>query len=188
MTMPRVRRRAKRRKAGYTDRHLAHLLKGHGFFDDFGHDGPNSRCDWGAMRQAWEELRDDLLPAWIAENPGTRPYAWWAFDAPEPRRCLSGPGRSILREPDAPSWAKRLSFGVPFVLSGEDFKNPSEYESESAYLRRLGLMTDEERRLVETRSRDPIRYNCCETRRIGRGNRDQAARPSGIGIRLPQRL
>ena len=35
-----------------------------------------------AMRQVWLELRDELLAAWIAERPGTRPYAWWLFDEP----------------------------------------------------------------------------------------------------------
>ena len=33
------------------------------------------------LQQAWKRRRDELLPAFIAENPGTRPWAWWAFDA-----------------------------------------------------------------------------------------------------------
>ncbi len=33
----------------------------------------------------WKELRDELLPRWIREHPGTRPFAWWSFDAPGPR-------------------------------------------------------------------------------------------------------
>lgn len=34
-----------------------------------------------AKREAWEAHRDDLLPAYIARNPGSRPTAWWEFEA-----------------------------------------------------------------------------------------------------------
>lgn len=34
----------------------------------------------------WEDVRDELLPQWIREHPGTRPFAWWRDEAPEPRR------------------------------------------------------------------------------------------------------
>lgn len=33
----------------------------------------------------WDEVRDQELPRWIKDRPGSRPYAWWCFDAPEPR-------------------------------------------------------------------------------------------------------
>lgn len=39
---------------------------------------------------AWADVRDELLPAWIREHPGTRPFAWWECDAPE----LRDPGES----------------------------------------------------------------------------------------------
>lgn len=49
------------------------------------------------MRSDWIERRDELLKAWITRDeafqakfphaklggPGTRPWAWWAFDAPD---------------------------------------------------------------------------------------------------------
>jgi hypothetical protein len=35
---------------------------------------------------AWGDVRDELLPQWIREHPGTRPFAWWEQEAPEPRR------------------------------------------------------------------------------------------------------
>ena len=31
---------------------------------------------------AWNELRDEILAEWIVESPGTRPSAWWKYDAP----------------------------------------------------------------------------------------------------------
>ena len=32
------------------------------------------------MREAWELVRDDVLPAFIRKYPGRRPFAWWIFD------------------------------------------------------------------------------------------------------------
>lgn len=86
--MPRVKRRTKRRRTGYTDAHIRQLLTGHEWFGDaFGRDDRGT-LDVDAMREAWEALRGELLPKWIAEHPGTRPYAWWVFDAPERRRRI----------------------------------------------------------------------------------------------------
>jgi hypothetical protein len=42
--------------------------------------------DVDTIRAAWGELRSTILPAWIRERPGTRPYGWWRFDAPPPAR------------------------------------------------------------------------------------------------------
>jgi hypothetical protein len=33
----------------------------------------------------WEEKRTDILTDWIKTRPGSRPWAWWVYDAPEPR-------------------------------------------------------------------------------------------------------
>jgi hypothetical protein len=38
------------------------------------------------MPPPWEDVRADLLPDWIRQHPGTRPFAWWRDEAPEPRR------------------------------------------------------------------------------------------------------
>src|SRR5690242_15024366 len=35
------------------------------------------------LRQAWEEHREDVLAEWTKKHPGTRPSAWWQWDAPE---------------------------------------------------------------------------------------------------------
>lgn len=34
------------------------------------------------FREVWDEMRDEVLEAWIAEKPGTRPQHWWMYDAP----------------------------------------------------------------------------------------------------------
>ena len=62
----------------------------------------------------WQAARGEILADWIREHPGTRPAAWWAYDAPkqaaprvpkwrrpemvEPRQRIGGTG--------APSWEK----------------------------------------------------------------------------------
>ena len=80
--MPRKRRLAKRRKLiELTTQHFYQLRTGNDFFDDAFGRNPNLRL----MREAWEKHRENILTQWIAANPGTRPWAWWKFDAPEPR-------------------------------------------------------------------------------------------------------
>jgi hypothetical protein len=48
--------------------------------------GGNGGCLAGNEREPWEAARAELLPAWIKEHPGTRPFAWWRIDAPGFRR------------------------------------------------------------------------------------------------------
>lgn len=51
------------------------------------------------LRDAWELLRAEILARWVADRAGTRPTAWWTWDAPRtpdgkavPRRRLGGTG------------------------------------------------------------------------------------------------
>ena len=155
--MPRIYRRPKQRRAGYTATNLGQLLRGCIFVgDELGAD---------ALRRAWADLRGELLPAWIAEHSGTRPAAWWQFDSPERRRRIDGkphpftvPARNAwiekYRSPaDDPTdhrrGAYRLTFGKPSILipydppTFDDFD--SEYELEANYLARLQLLGDDER-------------------------------------------
>lgn len=37
-----------------------------------------------AVREYWQAYREDLLAEWVERNPGSRPPAWWRFDAPAP--------------------------------------------------------------------------------------------------------
>ena len=85
--MPRPARRSKSRRSGYTHDHVHHLL--HGVYLCFNHgfataprNHTGDRTDFDAMRIGWECLRAELLPRFIAEHPGHRPFAWWIFDAP----------------------------------------------------------------------------------------------------------
>src|SRR4051794_23886652 len=92
--MPRVLRKAKRRSAGYNDQHVYQLQTGFDLFGlAFGNEGSyGDAFDDAAAREAWEIMRDKIMAEWIREQPGTRPWAWWRFDAPAParRECVDG--------------------------------------------------------------------------------------------------
>ena len=94
------------------------------------------------MKAAWMELRDELLPTWIEQHPGTRPYAWWRFEAPEPRRQVS---------PGPESLGPATSFGCPSLFRG--IPHDGMFETEAEYLERLGLLTPVEESQVLCHSR-----------------------------------
>jgi hypothetical protein len=92
-------------------------------------------------KAAWERHRGWIIEDWIRERPGTRPQAWWQHDAMELRRLL-------IREnkpPDYP-WMNRNYYGIPSVRCPQ-----GTWETELAYLTRLDLLTDSEKRLIERR-------------------------------------
>lgn len=60
----------------------------------------------GIIKETWQEYRKQLLDEWINDYPCTRPYMWWAYDAP---------------------------------------KEQDTFESEAAYLKRHGLLTQSEK-------------------------------------------
>jgi len=157
--MPRPPRRSKSRRAGYDDEHVKHLLTGCYLCPGCGFStGCGREVDIDAMREAWEVLRDTLLPQWIAEHPGTRPYSWWKFDSQEPRQRLDdgphpfdNPDRQCrvemmaMNNPTFRDTAYELFYGKPRALIFED-DFVARFEGELAYLDRLNLLTAEERK------------------------------------------
>jgi hypothetical protein len=149
----------------------------------WGHDGDMKRTlgdhlvrmDSNRTRSLWREHRAELLPEFIAEHPGQRPWAWWRFDAPErSRKRLGGlgtPSHEVL------AYAPTFAFGLPVYwvtawdvdyyngrahdVHGQrigtshhegDFKglaidprDPPRYESEAAFLARYRLINAAER-------------------------------------------
>ena len=76
---------------------------------------------------AWNELREEILADWVVDAPGTRPSAWWKFDAPrqplgtfegchfdgklpEPRRRLGGVGTPSH---ECLAYMPHYVFGIP---------------------------------------------------------------------------
>lgn len=108
--------------------------------------------DLAAVKKVWKALGAELLERWIAENPGTRPFAWWLFDAPEPRRrMLTGPKVLWVDSLTCPPNARKWWFGVPACTSGGDHEQKIVFESQAAFLERHGLLTEAERKALGKR-------------------------------------
>ncbi|MET3839036.1 hypothetical protein [Bradyrhizobium sp. OAE829] len=130
----------------------------------------------------WEAYREEVLAAWIADHPGTRPNLWWRFDAPrsapealgltsewpdkleEPRRQLGGSSQPLYQ---TSAYAPRFWRGIPtdwpwvgadkFNLGTPiDWSDPPKFESEAAYLDRHGLLSPAERRRLTADDFEPV--------------------------------
>ena len=106
------------------------------------------------MRSLWEQSRDAILAGWIRKRPGTRPTAWWLYDAPrgpgrnraEPRLQLSGIGRSFGTD----------ATGMPTGWYSADPAEPPTFESQAAYLDRHALLVPGERRRLRVADFAPV--------------------------------
>lgn len=96
-------------------------------------------------RKLWEQYRDAVLVEWVQKRPGSRPRLWWQFEAPEPQR-------------------RRLDdTGTPFLSSGTRCGIPTGwprgsaplFESQPAYLDRLGLLIPGERARIPATAWEP---------------------------------
>jgi hypothetical protein len=114
-----------------------------------------------ALAVLWTTLRDEVIAEHVAEYPGTRPIRWWTYDAPEPRRRIGGIGEQMGglhvfdRGVPVSGWvtedtlATYRRLGTPLGLLAINTSDPPTFESEAAYLDRLGLLLPgEKRRLV----------------------------------------
>lgn len=88
-------------------------------------------------RKLWKTFRETIMGEWVRERPGSRPDGWWSFEASEPRRLLSGRLEPLN---------DRLHQGTPAQFYPEE--TPIVYESETAYLDRLDLLSEEEKSLL----------------------------------------
>jgi hypothetical protein len=125
--MPRPVRRGKSRRAGYDDLDIEFLLRGpHGVPCEL--TSAEEAGDNETIREAWESMRSTLLPQWIRELPGTRPWAWWTYDAANyedgRRRRIDGKPHpfdnkerslAVAKSDNGQFWRKAyaLSWGLP---------------------------------------------------------------------------
>lgn len=104
-----------------------------------------------SARLAWVACRDELMAFWLEEpttwtgkngfetpapgGPGTRPWAWWRFEAKVPRVAvrLDPAKKNELR---ALGWFSEKAWRDFFGRSAADY---AETESEASYLLRHGL-------------------------------------------------
>src|SRR2546430_12621096 len=98
-----------------------------------------------SLELVWREHRDVVVAHYAKRWAGSRPKAWWRWDAPEPRRRLGGSGVPLMIDNcDPPS----LAYGVPRVWHFSE-ADPPQYESEASYLKRLNLLLPGERRRLK---------------------------------------
>jgi len=130
--------------------------------------------DYENLRRLWGQYRDTVLEVWIAERPGTRPSTWWLIDAP---RIPAGkwPGsyydgklpqpRQQLRGSGSPAWESvavtpHFLLGIPESWGDLNADDPPVFESQAAYLDRLGLLAPGEKRRLRGADFEPETLLC----------------------------
>ena len=106
--------------------------------------GKGSAGNTQLLSDFWDAVRDVLLPAWIQEHPGTRPFAWWRFTHKQERPIIKE-WKGFIRE----NWLMH-SFLHTHVHNGRG-KRPMQ-ESERDYLERHDLLDAAERSAMTTNS------------------------------------
>lgn len=86
--MPVKRRVPKRRIDQYGKAHEFYLLRGCWLWEPFPF---GEHADMDLARTCWDDIGPLLMAEWVGTRPGTRPWAWWQFDAPDERRRRPGP-------------------------------------------------------------------------------------------------
>lgn len=107
--------------------------------------GNDTRADWQYFEDlaaVWREHAGRILAEHVKEAPGTRPARWWTYDAPEPRKRLGGIGTMLS---ECTAQLPVLEFGIELYWRDVDPNDPPGFESEAAYLARLGLLLPGER-------------------------------------------
>jgi hypothetical protein len=103
----------------------------------------------GEPPEEWVEHGVEITAAHIAEEPGSRPHAWWCFEAPGPRECTGIPAAL------PPFWLWKLHLGLPFEWHRLEVGTVLRLESEAHYLRRHRLLAPGERRRIDLTAFEP---------------------------------
>jgi hypothetical protein len=118
--------------------------------------------DGDALRELWGRARGEVLAGWVKDHPGTRPGAWWKCEAPrqllgtfggcfydgklqQPRKQISGAGCDASA---ISAYMPSYESGLPTSWAGFEEGDPPVFESQAAYLRRHGLLTPHEVRVL----------------------------------------
>lgn len=123
--------------------------------------GTALRGDDGQLQTLWAEHRDVVLEAWVRAHPGTRPFSWWIFNAPESRKCVADQGNHLAHlEPAQAEQVWRRGFGIPAIDQIGHFT--ISFESQAAYLARHELLPAEERARLGREAFEPERIEVDE--------------------------
>ncbi len=167
-----IRRRDEATTAAAVSRALRHLLT----WDDL--DGACRIADadetdaWELLintrdedRAAWDVIASEAVRDWTTRYPGTRPAAWWEFDAPELRGLTGG----AFDRTDSPR-GRCFATGIPHIARFN--ADPPMVEAEAAYLDRLGLWLPGERARVSAAAFAPRVFDVALIRRSNFGSGD----------------
>jgi len=137
------------------------LLHGHDFFGDAWKQPGDRRKAWGIHRAGllafWLQDPDEWLNAGNRQGfgspapggAGTRPAAWWDFDATEPLRTVT-PAEQIALEIEKRGEAEYLGTDE----HPQSYFYTDEQETSVEYLRRLKLLTKDETAYLKRLSKD----------------------------------
>lgn len=173
--MPRRHRRSKRRAAPAADWQSHYLRTGEPPPQDSDPVAWDEWLEWQFFNRslpelAWGSMRTRLLTAFVKEQPGRRPWAWWCWDAPRfpvgtwPGSYCDGKlplARDRVGGSGITPWDANLAqvpafdFGLPCQWHEFEEADPPQFESQAAYLRRLGLLTPSELRRLSAADFDP---------------------------------
>jgi hypothetical protein len=95
------------------------------------------------FKALWDAHGEQLLAEFVAEHPGTRPWAWWKFAAPGLPERLGGTGDV---------WHAGIEV---YAIEPGDPEDPPVFESVPGFLRRHGLLTSVERRRLRAVDFEP---------------------------------
>jgi hypothetical protein len=112
--------------------------------------------DEETKKRLYESVKDELVPAHAHYRPGTRPWAWWEWDAPEPRLVIK---RELDPDHDDADCEGRHTDDCYVVY----------YEDDYGYLARLRLLFPEEKKIFK-------KYGCVINVNIQPGERGKCAR------------
>jgi hypothetical protein len=115
-----------------------------------------------AIEEIWNNYKEEILESWIVEYPGSRPFAWWEWDAPRdedlirewryhhtfPIARLQTSGKGTTNQARYSGMLPSFSLAIPDSWHEIDKANPPTFESQAAYLKRHGLLTKEEMRTL----------------------------------------
>jgi hypothetical protein len=122
---------------------LEQILTGHVFFADPLDDADlkriykkNRKYIMSLIGANVKELWPDIWCRGIPVPYGSRPAAWWAFESPEPRKLIEGDQSAIL--------PGKGHLGIPRFRTTLEAYYSMKFESQFAYLKRLGLLREGE--------------------------------------------
>jgi len=138
-------RKRKRRKfiAPIREDFSEYLLHGSESNKDF--DFFHFKNDRDKQQQLWNENRNFFMASWLKDQACKRPFAWWFFEASEKRRMVSGIG---VQAHERCNYKQAYIIGAPKYWTKIDENNPPMFESQAAFLQRLGSLNDGEAKFL----------------------------------------